>query len=121
MLAYLKTYGFSLLMLTAFLSHQFVEPFATLPLIDSYLDDLCFLPVAFGFIQFIVHHSIDESYRLNWKQALIGAVITTLATEVLFPYLSNKHVADPYDTIAYTIGALLFMIFGNKQFNNTAE
>ncbi|MFY0672078.1 MAG: hypothetical protein JXQ87_01655 [Bacteroidia bacterium] len=114
----IKTYGFSLFMFILFMVHQFVEPFYKHKLIDSYLDDICFLPVAYGFVKLLIQQSIDHSFKLSISHAITGLVVSILATEILFPALSNKHTADFYDGIAYMIGSILFMLFGNKQFNN---
>lgn len=118
---YISAYALSLILSIVFLAHQIIEPIAKNKIIDSYLDDVCFLPVAYGFIQFIIHNSIESTYKVNWKQAILGVLITSISTEILFPIFSDKHFADPFDVIAYIIGAVLFMILGNKRLEDIVE
>ncbi|MGB0429975.1 MAG: hypothetical protein ACPGLV_05840 [Bacteroidia bacterium] len=102
----------SLICTIAFLIHQFTEPFIHFVFIDSYLDDICFLPVAYGFITLVIRSVINDNFKMNLQMVLLGVIITGLATEWLFPKLSNKHTGDIFDIVAYTVGGILFWFIG---------
>ncbi len=105
---------FSGLCFLLFLMHQFTEPFFKHWLIDGYLDDFCFLPVAFGFSTVIISNTVSANFRFTKKMAFVGFLLTVVSTELIFPVLSKKHTADMFDTLAYAAGGLIFLAFGNK-------
>lgn len=102
---------------TLFLTHQFVEPFYKNTLIDSYLDDILFFPVVYGFCLLVFKLLLGQNFTLPLLWALSGFVLTVVSTEFIFPNFSNKHTKDLNDVIAYAIGFMLFWFFGNATFN----
>lgn len=96
------------------MAHQLFEPFIELGFIDSYLDDLLFFPVVYGVLIFVFRLFISPQYCLPIPMMLIGLITTFLSTEVLFPSLSNQHVSDPWDGLAYSLGCVIFHFTGNR-------
>lgn len=113
-LKYVKGYGFFLVASTLFLVHQFVEPFHHHSMVDSFLDDVLFLPIAYSIVLILVRALTSQQFTMPLLMVVSGWFITGLFTEGLFPILSEKHTADVYDLIAYAVGGALFMWLGNK-------
>jgi len=105
---FLRQYYLPILAVLLFMAHQLSEPFIELSIIDSYLDDLLFFPVVYGVLVFIFRLFMGLHYRLPIPMMFIGFVLTFFSTEVLFPSISNLHVSDPWDGLAYFSGGFLF-------------
>lgn len=98
-----------------FLANQFLQYFG----IGNYftvcfLDDLLFFPVAYSLIQYYFK-LIKKNFSISIEFAIIGIIFTSFTFEILFPIISKKHTAEIYDIVFYTLGAVIFMLFGKQK------
>ena len=111
---YLRAYLLFIMASTLFIIHQLVEPFIHQPIIDSYLDDILFLPVVYSIVLVLMRPFTSSSFILPVPMMFLGWATTSFFTEWLFPLLSPQHTADLLDVLAYALGGVLFAVFGNK-------
>ena len=87
-----------------------------IPYVHAYLDDLLAMPVVLGIslqvFQWI--HPLKAGFRFTKVQVMVGWLYFCLLFEVLLPKWSDQYVADPWDALAYGIGAVIFYRFINK-------
>ena len=95
---------------TLFLAHQIWMQWINITLLDSYLDDLVFLPCIYSFITLLFQKVVHKQFTLPVYFCLSGLVLSSLATEWLFPQLSNLHTRDPLDVLAYAVGLEVFLV-----------
>lgn len=88
-----------------------------LPFIHSYLDDLLAPGIVLGFALAFQQQLTfrNSSYRFGWGHALVFVVWYSLLFEVVFPSYDPRHHADIWDVVAYSVGTLVFMKWGNQQ------
>jgi len=80
----------------------------------SYLDPLLCMPVLLGL--FCKERSVmsGKPYRLPLFEMIVIVVFLSLIFELGFPKWSAAFFYDPFDFVAYGIGAVLFTSFGNS-------
>lgn len=102
-----------------FVAHQISQKVLgiSIPLADSYLDNLVTPPILLTLI--VVERRIlfkrGPGYTLNIMETTMGTVLIALISEVLFPYLSNEFTADLLDVLFYILGSILFYTTINKR------
>lgn len=78
--------------------------------IDSYLDDVLFLPLVFGFFRLLKRVISREP---DWDIPHAWMINTLLFVSVYFegilPLFSNRFTSDPLDIIAYTGGMTAYI------------
>lgn len=93
-----------------FLIHQITELYWKNPIIDSYLDDYLFFIVVLGFNRIVLSFLSSSIYFFTKTQLYFSFIACSLCFEVIFPQLSNKHVADYIDVIMYLMGMLSYIL-----------
>jgi hypothetical protein len=119
----LKPIGnFILIGLTISLSlHQFIQKTIKiqLPVLDNYLDMLVFgfyLPFLYR-VEKTYKSKLPHSLELTRMELLGIAILGLFFSEFIFPMISHKFTADPWDALPYLLGMLLYSI-GQKSFFN---
>ncbi len=86
-----------------------------IPFVHSYLDDLLCPGIVLGFAlsfqQQITYRS--ALYRFSKWYALIFVLWYSLLFEIVFPSFDSRHHSDVWDVLAYSIGTIGFMNWGN--------
>ncbi|UII20832.1 hypothetical protein [Fulvivirga ligni] len=102
--------------LVIFLGHQLLEIIfkISIPFIDYYLDPFCMSALA-------LHLQAAERYlifdqNLQTVDVIITTIFLAIVSEVLFPYLSDRFVADALDVLAIMLGAVWYLMT-NPDFN----
>jgi hypothetical protein len=101
-----------------FWANQYLEKVQGIfiPFVHAYMDDLLAMPVVLGItlqaFQWI--HPLRAGFRFTKVQVLVGWLYFSLLFEILLPRWSDHYVADPWDVLAYGIGAAFFYRFINK-------
>lgn len=87
-----------------------------IPWISWYLADLLSMPVILGIILFSWRISSPERSNSALPPIYTGLTVAIfgLLFEGLFPILTERFTADPWDILCYTLGALFFCQFQNK-------
>lgn len=84
------------------------------PFFHDHLADFLCMPVVLGLaLAFMRLVKQNQSYTLHPIQIISGTVLYGFLFEGIFPMISNKHIADWRDLIAYALGAILFWAFMN--------
>lgn len=108
---------FFYIFLCIFFTNQIVDYLGfSLPIIQSYLDDLLCFPVVL-YIVLIVHRRWrlkNENYTLPILHIVISISFFILIFEIIFPLISVRYTADLLDILAYGIGSTFFYLFMNK-------
>lgn len=89
---------------------------ATIPLIDHYMADVLTLPVILPLIEDALSAFKRRSIRLSKQMVFMGWIYTAFIMEYVAPSYFEHATSDPYDGIAYGIGAVMFMIFKQPLF-----
>lgn len=81
-----------------------------LPFISDYLADFLALPVVLSIALWAVRvtDARRRDYVFQTWHIAFAAVLYGLLFEGLFPLLSARHTADPWDLAAYALGGLAF-------------
>ena len=101
-----------------FTLNQFMERAGlVIPIVHSYLDDVLCPGIVLGFALAVQQQLTYRSpgYLLTRGHILFFVGWYGLLFEVLFPLWDSRHHADPWDIVAYAMGALLFQLLGNRK------
>lgn len=93
-----------------FLLHQWVFS-AHSAWVDSYLDDVLFLPALFGIADFLLYSLAGPQRMPSWGFKLFLAIPLVLVVEQLFPQVNPAFTYDPWDYLAYAAGFGLHLVF----------
>jgi hypothetical protein len=88
----------------------------TLPLIDNYMADVLTLPVILPIIEDLLSTLKKRTIRLSKQLVFLGWIYTAFVMEYVAPKYFEHAVSDPYDGIAYGIGAVLFVLLKGPLF-----
>lgn len=85
-----------------------------LTFIHAYLDDLLCFPIVLS-VGLAAYRVIlrDSSYTLSHWQVWPAVVLYAVVFEWVLPSYSPIYTADPFDVVAYAIGAMVFMRWMN--------
>jgi hypothetical protein len=114
--------NFALLGFTSlFCLHQFLQKVLNIPLpiMDNYFDMLAFgflLPFLFR-VEKIYRSQLPQPLELSPLELSGIFLLGLIFSEILFPKLSPKFTADPWDALPYLLGILLFAL-GQKSSSN---
>lgn len=107
-----------ILMVAVGSAHQIAQKifFVSLPWVDSYLDPLLLMPIL---LQLIVWERRTlfrkgPSYTLEWWRTILICVMVSVLAEMVFPMMSSKFTADPFDILCYIVGMFAFWTLWNK-------
>jgi hypothetical protein len=87
-----------------------------LPIVHDYLADFLCMPVVMGIALAILRRwvSRDEGSTLS-SALMVGTVLLySFLFEYWFPSISPNFTADPWDVLAYALGAVAFHVFLNR-------
>ena len=100
--------GVSLAALAAFSLHQLGLAMGFyLLLLDSYLDPLCTVPVVLGLPSMLARR-IWPKLLLSWGSAALFTLALSLAFEWWIPSFDARFTRDPWDALAYALGAAIW-------------
>jgi hypothetical protein len=100
--------GVSLAALAVFSLHQAAQASGFyVPLLDSYLDPLCTVPVVLG-IPSMLARRIWPKLVLSWGSVALFTLALSLAFEWWIPTFDARFTRDPWDALAYALGAAIW-------------
>ena len=100
--------GVSLAALAAFSLHQLGLAMGFyLLLLDSYLDPLCTVTVVLGLPSMLARR-IWPRLLLSWGSAALFTLALSLAFEWWIPSFDARFTRDPWDALAYALGAAIW-------------
>lgn len=87
-----------------------------IPWVHSYLDDILCSPIVLGFALFMQQQFTyrNPKYVLTKGMIVLFVAWYSLIFEVLLPLKASRFHSDFFDVIAYSIGAYLYYVYGNK-------
>ena len=101
--------------LTAVLNRFAESQGMAIPIIHAWLDDVLVLPVALGAALWLHRRSgRAASWTLPVAHAWIAVLVLTIVFEVVLPRFDTSATADPWDVLAYSVGAVLFLSAMNR-------
>lgn len=84
---------------------------------SSYLADLLCMPVLLILTTISIRWIKGwVTFLLSGKMILFTLIYLSLVFELLLPQLSARYTADPFDLVAYGVGALLFYLLQSRIF-----
>lgn len=92
-----------------------------IPLISDYLSDLLVMPVVLSIALWAVRSTRTpkgeerQEYFFRWWHVAFTVGFYSLLFEVLFPQLTDRFTADPWDVLAYAVGGVLFFLVLNRK------
>ena len=104
----------SVVVYAAYQLNRRVLHWALPPWLTSYLSDVLCLPVLLSLA--LAAHQLAYGRRATLPATWVGAAWAGVALwfEVVWPHWSTQAVADPWDALAYAVGALGFQCWLNK-------
>ena len=86
-----------------------------IPVVHAWLDDVLMLPVALGAALWL-HRRTGRSgtWTLPVAHAWVAVAVLTVVFEIVLPQIDARATADPWDVLAYTVGAVLFLVIVNR-------
>lgn len=101
-----------------FILHQLLQKglHISMPLVDSYLDNLLAMPIILTFL--LVERRIlfrrGKGYRLSGLDVVMATIYIIIISEIVFPFLSEQFVTDWRDVIFYALGSLVYWFTINR-------
>lgn len=84
-------------------------------LFSSYFADLLSLPILLTMsVHFIRQVQHKDDFLLDWPKVLFVWAYQSIVFEYFLPLKFSKFTSDPYDLVAYALGAVLFLIYQKK-------
>jgi hypothetical protein len=101
-----------LYVLHSVLRQFFPEPW----FLQFYLNDLLCMPIVLGAAIFLQRNLVlrQPAYALTGYQIAIVVIYWSVMFEGVIPKFVERYTADIFDVIAYSLGGLLFYLFGNS-------
>lgn len=95
-----------------FLLHQYVEKILklSLPMIDSYLDPLLFMPMLLTLITWerqLMYK--NRLYTLSLMHIFGYLLLVSFLCEVVLPMWTERMTADVWDVLFYALGTILYL------------
>ena len=108
---------YGLLFLTALTIYALQRLHFSLPsLINNYLNDLLYVPIALGAIQFIIRRlKKDPSFKLPLGFVIFLASFYSFYFEYYLPKINSRYTADWIDVLLYFLGGFAFFFIGKKK------
>jgi len=105
-----------LLLVSVFGLNQAVELSGiTIPILHEYLDDVLCLPIVLSVI-LVIHRQYRlkcSYYILPFSHILLSVLVIAALFEIVLPNMSPRFTGDPFDVLAYMLGALIFVKYIN--------
>lgn len=87
-------------------------------ILHSYATDFLFIPILMTSVK-IVRALFHLSFALSTKEIVIAVVYTSVVYEWLLPNTGTNFVSDPFDILAYSVGALVYVLVIAKSSKGT--
>lgn len=99
-----------------FVLHQLIEFKWSIPIVHAYLDDVLAPMIVLGLCLSFFQNVFpgDPNFRLSKFLVLVFVVWYAILFEWVFPSYDARHYADILDVLAYLVGALVFLKWGNE-------
>lgn len=108
-----------LIILLAFIFHQLGQKLfgISLPMLDSYIDPVLGMPLLLyaHLTERRFLWGLGPKFQLSALETILVTVITALISEFVFPLFTDLFHYDPYDFIAFAVGAILFYFTMNNK------
>ena len=99
--------------LTIYIMQRLHFSFPTI--INNYLNDLLYIPLVIGTIEFIIRRvKKDSSFKLPFGFVIFLAISYSIYFEYYLPKINPRYTADWIDVILYFIGGFAFFFIGSK-------
>lgn len=88
-----------------------------IPIVHAYLDPLLFMPILLHLTLWerrVLFRALDD-YQLEWWRIVAIFILASVVAEMVFPRLSTRFTADPYDVACYGLGAILYWMLANRK------
>lgn len=72
----------------------------------SYLDDLLFFPISLSVIRLFENR--NKNYEIPFYHSLIGLIFISVLYEYLVPKIDSRFTADPFDSLYYGLGIIIY-------------
>ncbi|MDZ4666427.1 MAG: hypothetical protein SGJ00_00955 [bacterium] len=89
--------------------------------VRNYLDDLLLIPLVMGASLQLQHYLVAKNFNFSYTAILATCGFFTIAFEGIAPLLTKTYTLDPWDIMAYFIGAVFFALFMNYPAENSKE
>ena len=91
-------------------------------IINNYLNDLLYIPLVLGVIEFIIRRlKKNSSFKLPIGFVIFLAVSYSFYFEYYLPKINPRYTADWIDLILYFVGAIAYFFIGNIKKNSVLE
>tara|TARA_R110002072_G_scaffold64777_6_gene160862 strand:- start:537 stop:923 length:387 start_codon:yes stop_codon:yes gene_type:complete len=104
-----------------FCANQLVEKIGLgIAILSSYLDDLLCPGIVLGLALFVQQQFTyrNPNFVLPLSSHIIFWIWYSFLFENLLPKIDDRHFSDPWDTLMYAIGTVLFYFLGNVKTKN---
>ena len=95
----------------------------TLPvIINNFLNDLLYIPLALGGIEFVIRRlKKDSSFKLPLGFVIFLACSYSFYFEYYLPQVNSRYTADWIDVVLYFVGGIAYFFIGNIKKNSVLE
>ena len=98
--------------LTIYIMQRLQFPLPTI--LNSYLNDLLYIPLVLGGIEFLIRRlKKDSSFKLPLGFVIFLAISYSIYFEYYLPKINPRYTADWIDLILYFVGAIAYFFIGN--------
>lgn len=88
-----------------------------IPFVSDYIADFLVMPVVLTVALWAVRRTGEDrkSYTFQWWHVAIAVGLYGFLFEWLFPRMTDRFTADPWDLLAYAAGGLVFYFLMNRK------
>lgn len=97
--------------------HQILQKLLGIPLpfLDNYLDPFLCIPFLLGGFTLERRYLLQlKDFQMSRFEIFSATIALSLVFEYIFPLFSRGFVCDPWDFMAYALGAIVFERVGNR-------
>ena len=106
--------------LTIYIMQRLQFPLPTI--INNYLNDLLYIPLVLGTIEFIIRRlKKDSSFKLPLGFVVFLACSYSFYFEYYLPKVNSRYTADWIDVTLYFLGGIAYFFIGNIKKNSVLE
>ena len=91
-------------------------------IINNYLNDLLYIPLILGTIEFTIRRiKKDSSFKLPFGFVIFLAISYSFYFEYYLPQVNSRYTADWIDVVLYFVGGIAYFFIGNIKKNSVLE
>ena len=91
-------------------------------LVNNYGNDLLYLPLVLGAIEFLIRRlKRESSFKLSLGFVIFLACAYSIYFEYYLPKVNTRYTADCVDVILYFVGGIGYFFIGNKRKHTVLE